>query len=146
MNKFFKTAVFLFANVAHGFKPYRRASVDLAKIKMSLMNIKGIETFRLLFVSALGIGICLVLLLSGLLIFHATLLLYTPWTDQTKMYVGLFFGGLYLLAAVGAFLYIFSQAKWLQIFHAEKMVDDLMQKNNGAHRTEEQRAAETAQL
>ena len=128
----------LISNPLKGVNAYRQNSMDLAKIKMSLLYIKGIETSRLLFVSLLSVGVCLIFFITGLVLFHATLFLYTPWDMVTKMYIGFSFAMIYLLVSVIAFSYIFSQAKWLKMFHAEGIVDNLIKKPSAKTETENQ--------
>ena len=115
------TVLFLAFRAMKGFNPTRnhRSFLYLARLKASLMYVKSIETARLLFVSMLGIGICLTLLSISLLLFHATLFLYAPWNAEVKMWVGLAFALVYFGIAVKAFSYVFSEAQWLKIFHAE---------------------------
>jgi hypothetical protein len=108
-----------------GTSPYQRSFVDLARLKASLMYVKSIETFRLLFMSILGVGICLILLATSLALFHTVLFVYTPWSAQVKLSVGLFFAVVYMAVAVKAFSYVFSESQWLKIFHAEEVVEDI---------------------
>jgi hypothetical protein len=126
MNKKLMTVLFLAFKAMKGFNPsrYSRSMVDLARLKASLMYVKSIETARLLFVSILGIGICLTLLSSALLLFHVTLFLYAPWTAEVKLWVGLAFAAVYLGIAIKAFSYVFSETQWLKIFHAEDLAGD----------------------
>ncbi len=135
----------LFYRRVRKFDAYRLASVDLARLKMSLLYIKGIKTSRLLLINLLGMVLCLVFLITSLIIFHTTLFLYAPWSIQTKMVVGILFATIYLLISIWVFLSIFSQDKWLHIFHADHMIDRLRKKsyqgdgskNNGYDRREE---------
>ena len=113
------------SNPLRGINSYRQASMDLARLRISLLYVKSIETFRLLFVSLLGMGLCMIFLITGLVLFHLALLVYTPWTNETKMYVGFACAGVYFLLAAGIVTYIFSQANWLKIFHAEDLVNNL---------------------
>ena len=113
-----------------GFNSFQRSTMDLAKLKMSLLYLKSIETSRLLFASLLGIGICLVLLMSSVFLFHASIFLYSSWSAAAKMWFGIFFAVLYMALAAAGFIYIFSQAKWLKIFHAGNIADDLNKKSS----------------
>lgn len=136
----------LFPIMMQGLNPSRRAaSMEIARLKMSLLYIKSIETSRLLFISLLGIGVCLVFMTIGLIIFHATLFLYAPWSAATKMYVGFAFTAIYFSIAGIAFSYVFSQDKWLKIFHADSIINSLkdksspeeISKSNNGHKEEE---------
>src|SRR5689334_17580684 len=75
----------LASSFVKGLAPYRKNSMDLVKLKASLFYIKSIKTSRLLFMSLLGVGVCLIFLFGGLILFHATLFLYAPWSAQTKL-------------------------------------------------------------
>lgn len=108
---------------------YQKASIDLLHLNMSLLYLKTIETSRLLFVSLLEIGISLVFLMAGLILFHTVLFLYAPWNPIVKFYVGIFFAAMYLFISGVIFFYIFSQSKWLMIFHAETLLDELAKKS-----------------
>jgi len=99
--------------------------LELTRLKMSLMYVRGIKTFRLLFMSLWGMGICMVFLLMGLVLFHATLFLYSPWSMETKMLVGFLCSAFYLLGTLLLFSKIFAQDKWLRIFHAEGIMEHL---------------------
>ena len=99
----------------------------LTRLKMSLMYMRMIKTFRLLFMSLLGLGLCLILLLVGLILFHVSLFLYAPWSMDTKMLVGISSSAIYLLASFFLFYKIFASEKWLEIFNAEGIVSHLNQ-------------------
>src|SRR4051812_31997558 len=90
---------------------------DTARVKMSVMYLKLIKTCRLLFISLLGIGICLNLGLVGLVLLHATLFLYTPLSTTTQMIIGFGSAALYIGAAAFAFSRLFAQDEWLKMFH-----------------------------
>ncbi len=122
--------LFLFAlKSLKGARPYQRSFMDLARLKASLMYVKSIETARLLFVSMLGIGICLGLILVSLALFHAALFLYAPWSAEVKLWVGLGFAAIYMGIAVKALSYVFSESKWLEIFHADEVIEDIAGKS-----------------
>jgi hypothetical protein len=103
--------------------------MELTRLKMSLMYVQSIKTFRLLFMSLLSIGVCLVLLLVGFVLFYVSLFLYTSWDMETKMLVGFLSSAVYLLAAFALFSRIFAADKWLEIFHADGIIDHLKQED-----------------
>lgn len=104
---------------------YGSAAVDLTKLKVAMGYVQAIKVFRLLFLSLLGSGICLILFLTGLVLVHTTILLYAPWETSTKIGVTLVCGIGYILAAVGVFLYVFAEDQWLKIFNADKVIREL---------------------
>jgi hypothetical protein len=91
---------------------------------MSFLYLKSIKTFRLLFVSLLGIGISLVFLLTSLVLFHVSLFLYTPLSPLIKMGIGFFFAAVYFGIAFLIFSKIFSESRWLEIFHVKDPSND----------------------
>jgi hypothetical protein len=126
MKKLLGTFLFVLASSAlKGLRANPAAHMELTKLKMSLLYVKSIKTFRLLFMSLLSMGVCLVFLLMGLILFHASVFLYAPWSMGTKMFVGLGFSLAYLLGTAFIFAQVFASDKWLKIFHAEAMIDHL---------------------
>jgi hypothetical protein len=131
MRKTIWTLLLLWASSAvKGLQTSQGGQMEVTRLKMSLMYLRAIKTFRLLFMSLLGMGFCLVLLLMGLIIFHVSLFLYSPWSIETKMLVGFLSSAVYLLATIVLFSKIFAADKWLEIFHAEGILDQL---NRGNH-------------
>lgn len=110
---------------AKAFGPYRQEVMDTARLKMSLLYIRGINVLRLLFVSLLGVGLCLMFLLGGIILLYTTLILYAPWSDQVKFYVNLACAVLYMGLSLGTFFYVFAHAKWLEMLQANHIVDRL---------------------
>jgi hypothetical protein len=98
-------------------------TMDLIRLKGYLMYVKGVKTFRLLFMSLLVMGVCQFLLLGSLVLFHATLFLYGPWSQETKMIIGFSFSAVYLLIAVVILGNLISERRWLHIFHADNLLD-----------------------
>jgi len=92
---------------------------------MSLMYVRSIKALRFLFLGMLCMAMCLLFLMTGLIVLHVSLFVYTPWTMATKMLVGLLCSLIYFLAAFGIFYQIFSSERWLKIFHAERLTEDL---------------------
>ena len=99
--------------------------MELARLKLSLLYLRSIKTFRLLFMSLLSMGVCLTFLLVGLILLHATLFLYAPWSIETKMLVGLTGSVAYLVAAFVMVSKTFASDKWLKTFHADTLTNKL---------------------
>lgn len=99
-------------------------SRDIDRLRMSLLYVKGVKTLRLLFVAGVAVGICMVLLLSGLTFFGLTLLFFTPLAVETKMYIG--FGAALVLCGAAAFAFqqIFSPARWMDMFHTKELLEE----------------------
>jgi hypothetical protein len=128
MRKTLWTILLLWASSAvKGLQANQGNHIELTRLKASLMYVRSIKTFRLLFMSLLSMGVCLVFLFVGLILFHVSLFLYAPWSVGTKMLVGLLCSVVYLLATFIMFAQIFASDKWLKIFHADAIMDHLGQ-------------------
>jgi hypothetical protein len=117
------------SSVMKRLQAHQGGHMELTRLKMSLAYIQSIKTFRLLFMSLLSMGACLIFLFVGLILFHATLFLYAPWGMATKMCVGLFCSAGYLLLTYILFTRTFDSDKWLKIFHADAIIN-LLQKED----------------
>ncbi len=100
-------------------------SLRVGRAKAMMWYLQSIKTLRLLFISLLGIGVCLVFLTAGLALFHVGIFLYAPWTAEEKMYVTFICATLYVAGAFGTFMYIFNQRQWVIIFNAQPKIDAL---------------------
>jgi hypothetical protein len=101
------------------FFPNPLVSFDFIRLKLSFFYIKSIKTFRFLFLSLLGIGVCLVFLTTSLILFHTALFLYSPWSPEVKFWIGMGFAILYFSITLFIFNKVFSQRRWMEIFHAD---------------------------
>jgi hypothetical protein len=135
MKKTLWTILLLWASSAiKGLQANQGEHMEVTRLKMSLLYVQMIKTFRLLFMSILGMGICLVLLLAGIILLHISLFLYTPWSMATKLSVGLLSSVIYLLSGFALFSRIFAEGKWLQIFNAEKILAKLDLEDGGGQK------------
>ncbi len=140
MKKILMTGLlFLASNWFKRFSPYPHATMELTKLKIAMGYLQTIRTLRLLSISFLGAGICLVLLLSGIILFHLAIFFYTPWSLEIKMAITLGCAGFYILSAAGVFIYIFSEDRWMKIFNADKMIDVLSPEGETAANNNEER-------
>jgi hypothetical protein len=126
MRKTLWTLLLLWASSAvKGLQASQGNHMELTRLKMSLLYVRTVRTLRLLFMSLLSMGICLILLLAGLILFYVSLFLYAPWSAETKMLVGFFSSAIYLLGSFALFSKIFASDKWLEIFNAEGIIAHL---------------------
>lgn len=126
MKKFIMTALFFLTSrflKGGGMGVFAESPLmKLTPLKMSIAYLRSIQTFRLLFISLLGIGGCLIFIVAGLVVLNVTLLTLTPWSQETKLFVGLGCAFFYLLIGFGVLAYIFSEEKWMKMFHADDVV------------------------
>ncbi len=114
---------FLATNLMKGLRTV--TSMGVTKTKMAILYVKAIKVLRLLFISFLGVGACLVFLLVGIVLFHVSIILYAPWSDTVKMWLTLAFASLYVFGSLGLCMYVFSQDHWVKMFNAKDIVDGL---------------------
>ena len=114
---------FLFSNVAQQLNARREIYKDITNLKLKLMYVNAIKTFRFLFLSIVGIGASLVFLFMSLSVFNSTLFSFVPMSTETKMWVGFGLAAFYLLIAGAAFAYIFAEHKWISMFNAQGMIN-----------------------
>ena len=98
---------------------------SVGQLKLKLFYLKTIKTSRLLFLSFLGVGTCLVFLMSSLNMFNAAIFTYSSYSPDTKMWLGFLLAALYLLVAGVIFTVVFSERKWLEIFHLHKILEEM---------------------
>ena len=122
----------------------RQGYKNVAQLRIRLLYLRTIKTCRLLFLNFLGVGMCLVFLLSSILIFNAAFFFYAPYDPQTKMWVGFCLAAVYFLMAAGVFYSMFTEEKWLRMFHAHGIFEDMgtpsaentePDRSNGGHRS-----------
>jgi len=92
------------------------------RLRMKLFYLRIIKICRLLSLSFLGMGVCLVFLLSSIIIFNITLFFYAPYSVETKMWIGFLSAAFYLLMATAAFVFVFKQKQWLYMFNAQNIL------------------------
>ena len=131
MNKIFLTSLALWAaNIFKGLNQSPTSSININRLKMSLAYVKGIKTFRLMFISFLGVCVLLIFLLAGLILFNVTLFAYTSFIIQTKMVIGFSLTFLYLFISGWLFYYLFKQETWMSMFHTEEIMKEIAGKVN----------------
>lgn len=126
MNKILISALgIIFSSLMNRVTPSDR-SKDITQLQMSLIYVKSIETFRLLYVSIFGLGLCLVFFLISIALIYTSVFLYAPWTAEAKMLFGLVTAVLLLAVLVVVLMKILNSQQWLKAFHADHLADELV--------------------
>lgn len=97
---------------------------NVPRLRMKLFYLRIIKICRWLFLISLGIGVCFVFLLCSIIIFNMALFFYTPFSMETKMWMGFLSAAVYFLIATAAFAFVSSQKKWLYMFNAQNILKD----------------------
>ncbi len=103
----------------------RTSLKDIAGLRMKLLYLKLIKTSRMLFISFLGVGLCLLFLCAGLVLAHVVFFAYMPWSNEAKIWVGFAMSAIYVGAAAWIFSYVFDQHKWIAMFQANGLLDNI---------------------
>ena len=126
MKRILLTSLLLLAsNFIKGLNSYRMSSIDLTKLKITMWYLQSIKTLRLLFISLLGLGVCLIFLISGLVCFSVALLVYAPLAVTVKMSLAFLLAVVYIAMGLGIFFYLFSDEKWIKIFNVDHFIKEL---------------------
>jgi hypothetical protein len=94
---------------------------DLVRMRFSLFYLKLIKTTRLLCLSFLGIGVCLIFLLMGMISLEIVIFVYCPGSVESKLNIGLLLALICFLISLSAFSFAFSESKWIDMFHVDKI-------------------------
>lgn len=132
MNKNLMSLVFLLITSAvQKFTTHKGAYQEITRLQMEMFYLRSIKTCRLLFLSTVGLGVFLILILGGLILFHISFFLYAPCSAESKMWVGFAFAVVYLLIAAKVFYSVFSEEKWLSMFQAENILKETEETPSG---------------
>ena len=101
------------------FSPVR--ALESAKFQASLQYLRFVRTTRRLFLSLFGVGACLILLISGLIVLNAAIA-YAPLSATVKMWIMLSCAAVYFLAAALIFRAVFYEEMWIKMFHASDII------------------------
>jgi hypothetical protein len=101
---------------------------DLTKLKIATMYLHAVKISRLLALSLLGSGACLIFLLMGLILIHGIIFFYVPWTDSVKITITLICAVSYLLIAGSVVVYFFAEDRWAKMLNTEALIKELVGK------------------
>lgn len=85
--------------------------------------VKGVQAARRGVIGYLGLCLMRFALGFGLLLLHAGLVLYLPWSVREKGLLLLLLGGVYTACAAVAFAVLLSQRTWMRATRADEIVD-----------------------
>lgn len=106
-------------------KAYIDPSIRLAKVKAAIYYLQAIKAAR-----GVVIGICLLLFVltmigAGLVLVPLALIMWAPWTNETKVIVGIIIGAVYVLVPVISAMVFLSQKRWMRMTGASTMLEDV---------------------
>ncbi len=96
----------------------KRNALDVAQIYGAIAYLKGVRMARDFFLHQIGVLVCVMFLVFGVILMEAAVLFYIPVGTSTRIILAFLLGGIHFLAG-GIFLGYFASSKqWLR--HASK--------------------------
>ncbi len=101
---------------------YIKTTIDLLKLEAAIAYLNVIKGTRRFFIVVSLLILCAVILGCGFLLVPVSLLLFMPWTLQTKAIVGICIGGAYILIPLIVMSMLLSQKRWVKWSGVGKLV------------------------
>lgn len=98
------------------------------KIQALTYYLKGIGRVRRFCLLLFSIFFATATLVGGLILVHAALFLYVPWSPKAKLLALLILGAVYALVSAGFLISQFSQKKWMEFSKAGELMEDVIDK------------------
>lgn len=92
---------------------YREKS-SLIKIRAAELYVKGIGKLRIFYLGSFFVLIALILLISGWVLIHLALFVYSALNVQAKLVLALLLGGVEFLGASVILFYVFREETWVK--------------------------------
>lgn len=113
-------------------RDYRRLSCDLVKIQAVGWYVKGVAGARLAFLGYVALCACLLLAAIGFIFLHIGVFLLLPMSLKMKAVILSALGVAYLAIPLLVLRRAASQATWMKIFKADKLVAKVAGTAHGA--------------
>jgi hypothetical protein len=110
---------------------YRRLSIQLLKIAAAKSYLHGVRMARMSVIGLILMGLLLVLIGVGVLLFHAGLFILLPWPLEAKAVLALVLGMVYGVLGVGALCASMGEKTWMEKSGAAKMLKEATGRSDG---------------
>jgi len=101
---------------------YRRLSIQLLKIEAARCYLHGVQMARLSAMGLMGMGLVIVLICVGVLLFHAGLFILLPWILEAKAVLGMVLGLAYVVIGGVALRAAMDERTWMEKSGAAEML------------------------
>jgi hypothetical protein len=123
----------------------RKSAGRFFRIQSTTLYLKSVEIVRDLFLYQLGILICAVFLVFGVILIQVAAIFYLPLSQETKVGVCLFVGLFDFMAALGTLLYLSSSSRWLrQAKKYDKFLEEFLDQTQDLYEHRHPRGAQKA--
>ena len=101
-------------------------TMQLAKIRGSMVYLKVIKAFREMTFNMIAMAACLMLAASSLVIFHVMVLLYAPYSLTARIWFTSVAFVIYLSLSLITFFRLYSERRWLKAFKGDDLLCDVL--------------------
>ena len=102
----------------------RHLSIQVLKIEAAQCYLHGIQMARLSAIGLMQMGLVVVLIGVGVLLFHAGLFILLPWTAETKAVLSVFLGLAYMAIGCVALHVAMDEKTWMEKSGATEMLEE----------------------
>ncbi len=97
------------------------------KAQAAIYYLKGVKGLRRVLILFCLMIFIVALIGAGFVLIPLSLLLFSPWTGETKAIVGIAIGAFYVLVPLVGMALILSERRWMSITGARDTVDKLLE-------------------
>ena len=102
----------------------RHLSIQVLKIEAAQCYLHGVRMARLSAIGLMGMGLVIVLIGVGVLLFHAGLFILLPWTAEAKAVLGVFLGLAYVAIGCVALHAAMDEKTWMKKSGGAEMLEE----------------------
>lgn len=104
-------------------------AIAALKAETAIAALKAIDTSRKLSILFSLWIFLLTIIAVGLIMIPISICLFSDWETNVKLIVALSFGFVYIVAPALLLIALMSEKRWLRIFHADKLVQNITTKS-----------------
>lgn len=101
---------------------YIQTTIDLLKIEAAIAYLKALKGTRRFVIVTMLLFFFVVVLGCGFLLIPIALLLFMPWTQETKAIVGICIGAAYVVIPIIVISMLLSEKRWIRWSGVGKLI------------------------
>lgn len=98
---------------------------DILQIEAAAVYVAGVRKVRQAFIALLGLGLSLLLALSGFVLIHVAVFAWLPWSLPAKALTLLVLGMVYLGGGLAVVLELSSDRAWMRFTRVDRILASL---------------------
>lgn len=104
---------------------------ELFRVQTAMVYLKGVEIFRELFLYQIGILVCVMFLVFGIILIQGAVIFFISWEAKIRMAAMVIMGGLDFSVALAFLVYLGSSKRWLrQASKYNECVEELIERDS----------------